>query len=69
MKHLLILPLLIALTTATGSPGIALSWNYAEFDQVKGAMVQALLSMINNLDVPNVTFTGGYMNNNHLFVN
>jgi hypothetical protein len=31
-------------------------------------MTEAVLQAINNLDVPDITFTGGYMKNNKLYV-
>ena len=62
---------LSALTMASalkGSPGLSASLDYSDFETMREPMTEAVLQAINNLDVPDITFTGGYMKNNKLYV-
>ena len=43
------------------TPGLSGSFDYSDFDSIKVPIINYILSIVNNLDLPEITFTDGYM--------
>jgi hypothetical protein len=52
------------------TPGLSGSFDYSDFESIKEPLTKNLLSLINNMTLPDITFDGnvGYMRGNKLFV-
>ena len=52
------------------TPGLSGSFDYSDFESIKEPLTKNLLSLINNMTLPDLTFDGniGYMRDNKLFV-
>ena len=43
------------------TPGLSGSFDYTDFDSIKVPIINYILSIVNTLDLPEITFTDGYM--------
>ena len=53
---------------STGSPGLSASLEYSNFDSMREPILYGILSLINGLSIPDISFNGGYINSNELYV-
>ena len=50
------------------TPGLSGSFDYNDFDTLKDAMLTSILRKLNNMTIPEISFDGGYLRNNRLYV-
>jgi hypothetical protein len=50
------------------TPGLSGSYDYSDFDSIKVPIINYILSIVNKLDLPEITFTDGYMKGMKLIV-
>ena len=50
------------------TPGLSGSFDYSDFDKIKKPLTQNILKIINNMKVPDIEITDGYLNQNKLYI-
>ena len=50
----------------TNTPGLSGSLDFANFDDVKDALVKDLVMLVNSISFPDINFDNGHLNNNDL---